>query len=125
MLTIRELLTEALLYIPEAEDTLSCSDIKAGKRFRSGGGVYTFYNRFKEPLYVGISGNVGKRVAEHLHEGRGNKDLYRYVSAGAEAYVSVFYEDSRVYQEIYESYLIDRLQPRYNVAKTGRERIEK
>lgn len=122
-ITLEELFTGSLLSIPDKRYTIPVEQLVKGKRFLNAGGVYTFYNRFNEPLYVGISGNVGKRTNEHLQPKRGNKDLYRYLQGTTGNYVQVFYEGSAVYQEIYESYLIKQLNPRFNVAKTGRERI--
>ncbi|MED4616811.1 GIY-YIG nuclease family protein, partial [Priestia megaterium] len=82
-----------------------------------------FYNKYHEPLYVGISCNLSKRVPEHLGSSKGNKDLIQYINSKDGVYVAVFYEEDKGYQEMYESYLIKVLNPRYNVMKTGREKI--
>lgn len=121
--TLEELFDKALLFVPSADDSLSLQDVQAGERFKPQGGVYTFYNALNIPLYVGISGNVRKRTVDHFHEGSGNYDLYRYITAGNKGYVKVFYVENKAFQEVYESYLIETLQPRYNVAKTGRIKL--
>lgn len=123
MISLRELLDKALLSIPKTDATLTLEDLQHGARFKNIGGVYTFYNVYDEPLYVGISNKIDKRVHEHLGSDKGNKDLLHYLKTDNEIYVTVFYEPSKLYQEIYESYLIFVLNPRYNIAKTGREKI--
>lgn len=122
-ITLRELFEGSLLSIPETAETLSVAQLEQGKRFKDLGGVYIFYNSFHEPLYVGISDSVAKRVPKHIKWGTGNPDLYHYFKEGKDGYVSVFYEDSKAYQEVYESYLIYRLNPRFNIAKTGRIKL--
>jgi len=123
VINIRDLFEEDLLAVPEEDLRLSLHQLSNGSRFATAGGVYTFYNEYNEPLYVGISVNLGRRVPEHLYSNKGNRDLRRHFKAGGEGYVSVFYEDNKMYQEFYESYLIAVLSPRYNVAKTGRRKI--
>lgn len=123
MITLEELVNNRLLSLPKVDSIKSVSKLRGGDRFRSGGGVYTFYNQYHEPLYVGISCNVGKRVLEHLGSSKGNTDLVNYTKSKDGVYVSVFYEENKAYQEIYESYLISTLNPRFNVMKTGRDRI--
>lgn len=122
-ITLRELFEGSLLSIPETAETLTFVQLEQGLRFKDQGGVYCFYNSYHEPLYVGISDSVAKRVPKHLKWGTGNPDLFMYFKAGKGGYVSVFYEESKAYQEVYESYLIYRLNPRFNVAKTGRVKL--
>ncbi|MEH7117250.1 GIY-YIG nuclease family protein [Neobacillus vireti] len=122
MITLDELISKEMLFIPQPDKVLSSAQLQKGERFEYRGGVYTFYNKYMEVLYVGISNNVGKRVMEHFGSPKGNKDLCKY-AATKPVYVSVFYEDRKAYQEIYESYLIKVLNPRFNVEKTGRQKI--
>ena len=122
-ITLRELFNKALLSVPKTESSLTLTELQQGSRFKGRGGVYVFYNLHHEPLYVGISNNVGKRVTEHLGSKKGNKDIVHYIASGKYVYVDVFYEEDKMYQEVYESYLIFQLQPRYNVQKTGREKL--
>ncbi|KAA6455017.1 nucleotide excision repair endonuclease [Bacillus atrophaeus] len=122
LITLDELIAEEALVIPVADAVLSSNELKEGARFESRGGVYTFYNKYLEPLYIGISVNVGKRVMEHFGTPKGNKDLCQYIERET-VYISVFYEDRKIYQEIYESYLIKVMSPRFNVDKTGRQKV--
>lgn len=122
-ITLKELFEGSLLSIPETAETLDLVQLEQGERFKAAGGVYTFYSNFNEPLYVGISDNVRTRVLKHLRKGTGNPDLFHYINSGRRVYVKVFYEESKVYQEVYESYLIQKLAPRFNVAKTGRVKL--
>jgi len=122
LITLDQLIDQDALVIPQADAVLSSTEIKEGARFDSRGGVYTFYNKYLEPLYIGISVNVGKRVMEHFDTPKGNKDLCHYIKREP-VYVSVFYEDRKTYQDIYESYLIQTMNPRFNVDKTGRKKV--
>jgi excinuclease UvrABC nuclease subunit len=122
-ITLEELVNNRLLLVPEIDDVLYAEDLKNGYRFKDRGGVYIFYNRHNEPLYVGISYSLAKRVPEHLGSSKGNKDLMQYIENKWGVYVAVFYEDDKAYQEMYESYLIKILNPRFNVSKTGRVKI--
>ncbi|MGE6629650.1 GIY-YIG nuclease family protein [Bacillus sp. NPDC077027] len=123
MVTIKELIEDRLLVTPNINESTTVSKMLDGGRFQKRGGVYIFYTKHHEPLYVGISNNVGKRVAEHLQSKKGNADLVRFTNAHPDSYVNVFYESDKVYQELYESYLIAVLNPRFNIQKTGREKI--
>lgn len=120
--TVEELFERSLLSIPKTAKELSIVQLGRGERFENRGGVYTFYNCFNEPLYVGISDNVSKRVKAHIN-GTGNVDVARCILSGKDVIIKVFYVDSKAYQEVYESYLIKQLDPRYNVAKTGRAKL--
>lgn len=121
MLSVEQLFKERLLTLPRFKEVKPAIDLLKGNgAFNRVGGVYVFYNEYEEPLYVGISDNVNRRVKAHL-TGRGSKDLKRYNVGKLK--VAVFYESNVAYREIYESYLIETLQPRFNVAKTGRVRL--
>lgn len=125
-ITLEQLLDEQLLQIPEIDEVLLTEDVRRGHRFKNTGGVYIFYNRFNEPLYVGISYNVGKRVPEHLFNSKGNPDLQQYLNCEElqqGCYVAVFYEKDKAKQELYESYLIKLLFPRFNINKTDRDKL--
>lgn len=123
MITLGELLSNSLLIVPPAEESRSLRSLMSGATFKHTGGVYIFYNKHKEPLYVGISNDVGKRVREHLGTPKGNKDICKYLEAGNYISVQVFYEPDKMHQEVYESYLIYQLNPRFNVQKTGRQKL--
>lgn len=123
MISLRELFGKALLSIPKTNEVFTLEELQSGKRPKNRGGVYVFYNVHHEPLYVGISNRLDRRVPEHLGSSKGNKDLIQYISSGKQVYLEVFYEDEKLYQEVYESYLIYQLNPRFNIGKTGREKI--
>lgn len=123
MVTLRELFEDSLLFVPNADESLSVKSLQAGATFKHRGGVYVFFNKHKEPLYVGISKDVAKRVREHLGSPKGNRDLVKYIEAGNHVEIQVIYEPSKMYQEVYESYLIYQLNPRFNVQKTGRVKV--
>lgn len=122
-ITLEELLSKDLLAVPEADAVLSLKQLRQGARFENRGGVYTIFNAYREALYVGISNNVDKRIREHLGSEKGNPDILKYIKQGNQIYVSVFYEPDKLHQEIYEAYLIYQLNPRFNVHKTGRQKI--
>lgn len=123
MFSIKQLVGDQLLDVPPEDNSMSLRQLKGGERFPDRGGVYTFYNEYHEPLYVGITVSLYKRIPEHLQSAKGNIDLVNYINSGRDGYVSVFYEGSKRYQEIYESYLIAKLSPRFNVAKTDRRKV--
>lgn len=118
--TAEELFSRAMLIVPEPDKVVTGTDLQ-GIQHR--GGVYVFFNEFGECLYVGISTDLSKRVPAHLHEGRGNKDLTKYINEGNRVTVELRYEDNASYRELYESYLIIQLVPRFNVAKTEYEKL--
>lgn len=119
-ISVRELFDKALLSVPHPHGSRSLRSLQNGDTFKHVGGVYIFFNQYKEPLYVGISNDVGKRVREHLGTPKGNKDLCQYIEAGNYISVQAIYEPDKKYQEVYESYLIHQLNPRFNIQKTGR-----
>lgn len=120
MYSVDDLFTKRLIETPEIEESYTATELLEGNGSFSGkGGVYVFYNKYKEPLYVGISDNVQRRVKAHL-TGGGSRDLALYTQ---KMYVVAFYEDDAAYRDVYESYLIHTLQPRYNIAKTGRVKV--
>lgn len=121
-LTMNELIEGKLLKIPEMDEILYAEDLKSGHRFEDRGGVYLFYNKHQEALYVGISHSLYKRIPEHLGSTKGNRDLIQYLSSNEGSYVAVFYEEDKAFQELYESYLIKILNPRFNISKTGRKK---
>lgn len=82
-------------------------------------GIYQFYNSEKELLYVGKAANLKTRIKAHL-SGKSNTHL--------------FYEDFhhvRVYclsdpadRELLETYMINKLKPKYNISKVYFDRNE-
>lgn len=122
-ITLQELFKRDLLALPREHETRAVQELPLGIGFKQKGGVYVFTNSYGEALYTGISHNVKSRVVQHLKLDRGNADLYGHLNSHKDCYVTVYYEERQAYREVYESYLIEQLQPRYNVAKTDRERV--
>lgn len=77
------------------------------------GGVYRIYSKENKLLYVGMTSDLYKRIYQHLHVHDPlvnplvfvNHHFYR---------VKGFYEDNSELRKIYESYLINTLQPPCN-----------
>lgn len=120
-ISLDELIGRELLLLPPNQIRSIVSFLE-GDRFSISKGVYVFYNKFNEPLYVGISNKVSSRVLEHIQSPKGNPDLQRYLKQNKGCYVCVFPEVDKTLQEIYEGYLIKTLDPRYNIGKTGRQK---
>lgn len=79
------------------------------------GGVYFLYSG-DELLYIGRSINVKQRVLNHLV---GSGDAIPKQSVSDISHVRGFYVFDINDQEIYESYAIKTLKPRFNKAKTN------
>lgn len=87
----------------------------------SEGGVYLFTGVDDAPLYVGLSDNLGRRLSAHLN-GWGSLDIYNYNKELLK--IKFFEESNSMYRDIYESYLIYTLNPRYNIGKTDRNKLQ-
>lgn len=120
---LTELFNKHMVKLPKETEEMTVQALLLGSRLSPKGGIYVYFNKHNEPLYVGISYNVSSRVIQHLKRDRGNSDLYSHVHNHIGCYVIVYYEPLITYREVYESYLIHILQPRFNVAKTDRERV--
>lgn len=83
------------------------------------GGVYVFKDRFDNVLYVGKTRRFKKRLAEHLR-GAGRSKLFSQHIFTVDLYK--LREDYE--REIYETYMIDRLSPKYNIDKVYRKENE-
>lgn len=123
-ISLEALLEEELLLIPPLE-CKGVEEFYEGDKFTFRSGVYTFYNKYGQPLYVGISNKVNKRIMEHIQSLKGNQDLQHYLKNNPDCHVKAFHEPDKTKQEIYEGYLIMTLNPRFNIGKTGREKVWK
>lgn len=121
---VSEIFNKRLIALPKEAEKHVLSSFNIVKGIQSRGGIYVYRNSNNEPLYVGISRDLHKRVADHLRPNRGNKDLHKFLTTHKDCSVTVYYEENEGYRDVYESYLIDQLRPRYNVAKTGRDRVK-
>lgn len=116
-ITLDELLDQELLrmgrgfqHVPAtSKDVLSITE----------GGVYVFEGVDEAPLYVGLTDNIGRRLSAHLN-GWGSQDIYHY---NRELLTVKFFTEANVlHRDIYESYLIYTLRPRYNIGKTDKKK---
>ena len=82
------------------------------------GGVYFLYSKDGDLLYVGRSVNVKQRLIDHLMGGSGNTKQFSDEISN----VKGFYVYDIADQEIYETYAIKTLRPKYNRAKTDKVR---
>lgn len=99
---------------PEVYATITLKDINSLRE--SVGGVYVFKDRFGVVLYVGKTMQFRKRLADH-RRGDGRSKLFVSQIETIELYnVPDDYE-----REMYETFFINDLQPKYNIAKVYEE----
>ncbi|WP_339306894.1 GIY-YIG nuclease family protein [Paenibacillus sp. FSL R5-0519] len=72
-------------------------------------GIYVFYDVEEKPLYVGKSKDLNRRINEHL-------GLSPYPFDNRAVTVKVYLEDDPTSVDIYESFMISKLEPEYNRA---------
>lgn len=80
---------------------------------RDKGGIFTFYNEEDELLFVGKARKLRQRIKKHFEDNvspiKNNRDeVYK---------ISVFTVDNAMERDIYETYIINTKQPKYNVDK--------
>jgi excinuclease UvrABC nuclease subunit len=76
------------------------------------GGVYCFYSKQGDLLYVGKSKDVKKRMNSHL-KGRSNTNfIYKAFDN-----IIIYYIKDEAEMEIYETYIINKFRPLFNTAK--------
>ncbi|WP_456363073.1 nucleotide excision repair endonuclease [Priestia aryabhattai] len=99
--------------IPDDELELTISNYKSVKKKC---GVYRIYNKDGKLMYVGQTKNLRRRLYEHFTEKRKGYFIQT---------VRFFYVDfedefiTKSYLDMYETYLIRKLKPRYNVQQTA------
>lgn len=77
------------------------------------GGIYLFYNEScDELLYIGKSGNMKQRIRMHLSSDKNTVGIRHNFK-----WVEYFYVDCPMERDIYETYLINTLEPSLNVNK--------
>jgi excinuclease UvrABC nuclease subunit len=78
------------------------------------GGVYLLYTKDDKLLYVGKAGDLKGRVYSHFSGNGGNKiaAFKQYIH-----YCKTSYEDDPVFQDMYETFLINELRPYINMKK--------
>ncbi|MFE7820579.1 GIY-YIG nuclease family protein [Priestia megaterium] len=99
---------------PEVYATITLKDINSLRE--SVGGVYVFKDRFGVVLYVGKTMQFRKRLADH-RRGDGRSKLFVSQIETIDLYnIPDDYE-----REMYETFFINDLQPKYNIAKVYEE----
>lgn len=79
---------------------------------RKKSGVYVFFDNECTPLYVGKSSQLLKRLRDHLRGATHTAEFSKLFRK-----VRVYFESNPFYVEIYETYLINKLRPIFNVSK--------
>lgn len=75
-------------------------------------GVYMFYGKNDELLYIGIAKNLINRIKSHIS---GNTNTYKFYKEFHR--VELFYIQNGMERDILETYLINSLSPKYNKDK--------
>lgn len=96
-----------MIKITMPSDNMSLKESEALRAPRRGG-IYYFFDRFGTIMYVGKSKDLNRRIREHQR----NSHFYIYVH-----YIKLFFADSELEREMYETYAINKHKPRYNSAK--------
>lgn len=78
-------------------------------------GLYWLYDKNNKLLYIGQSMDIRKRIQQHLSGYRGD----HYDSAVC------YYVDSPLDRELYETYMINTMQPPFNVSKVFTYKVER
>lgn len=106
-------ITNMSVNIPEDEDEVTISNYKTVKKKS---GIYKIYNQDEKLMYVGQTENLRRRLYEHFTGKRKGNFIEK---------VRFFYVDfedefiTKSYLDLYETYLIRKLKPRYNVHQTA------
>ncbi|EJP81137.1 nucleotide excision repair endonuclease [Bacillus cereus] len=98
------------------------SDMRAVEELQYVGGIYVFYDKFSNPLYVGISNDLFKRTGQHINHASSSVRLRELIANGTAQRIDYMYVNKISHREIYETYLIKTLRPFCNFGKTGLRR---
>jgi predicted GIY-YIG superfamily endonuclease len=111
-----------VISIEEPNDYLRIKPEKVSLLRGLRGGVYFLENRFGEVIYIGKTSNFKRRIREHLN-GIGRSSLF----CAHIHMVRLYAIKDEFEREIYETYLINKYKPFYNVSKVydKAEEIEK
>jgi excinuclease UvrABC nuclease subunit len=80
---------------------------------REKGGIFMFYNKNDELLFVGKARKIRQRIKKHFEDSVSPIRDHR----NEVAKISVCIVESPVDREIYETYIVNELKARYNVDK--------
>jgi hypothetical protein len=75
-------------------------------------GVYLFYNNMDQIMYIGKASNMRNRIMSHILGNSNTADVCHNFSK-----VECIYVDDPTDRDIYETYLINTLQPPLNIEK--------
>lgn len=98
------------------------SDMRVIADLQYVGGVYVFYDKFSNPLYVGISNDLFKRTGQHINHSSSSVRLRELIASGTAHRIDYMFVNKISHREIYETYLIKTLRPFCNFGKTGLRR---
>lgn len=97
------------IVIPKYEFEFDKNNTKLIKQI---GGIYCFYGKENDLLYIGKAADLRNRIRGHFAGTTSLKDVYHNFNK-----VKGFYCSNPVEREIYETYLINELQPKLNLDK--------
>ncbi len=80
---------------------------------RDRGGIFMFYNNRDELLFVGKARKLRQRIKKHFEDNVSPIKNHR----GEVNRIEIAYVEEPVEREIYETYIINHLQAKYNVDK--------
>ncbi|WP_449538231.1 nucleotide excision repair endonuclease [Ferdinandcohnia sp. Marseille-Q9671] len=80
---------------------------------RDKGGIYMFYNKQQELLFVGKARKLRPRIKKHFEDSVSPIKEHREEVTRIEVCVI----EDPVYREIYETYIINELKSKYNIDK--------
>lgn len=88
---------------------------KTVTRIEKRSGIYVFFDKKNNPLYVGQAADVKTRVYSHF-KGLTNTSMHSHLFYKCK----VFYEDDQLNKDIYELFLINTLKAPVNLSKSYR-----
>ncbi|WP_180827319.1 nucleotide excision repair endonuclease [Bacillus sp. UMB0728] len=95
--------------VPEVSNLISVEDLlKIPEKL----GIYYFYSKDKELLYIGKSNNLRTRIQNHV---RGKTNTAEY--SNEFKYIRYSLTGTELDTDIYETYLISTMNPKYNIGK--------
>lgn len=99
-----------VIELPPVTDYVYClADVA---NFAGFGGVYMMYGYKGELLYVGKTADFRKRLTEHYNKRSNTSGFIQRVKM-----IEIYEVESAADADIYETYLINRMQPKHNVRK--------
>jgi len=105
-MTKEELLEQQLIHFPKIDSTII--NLRSKNKIPDYGGVYAFYSKEGYLIYIGKTASFKQRMNYHLSDG------YKKLISRME----VFRLDNEIDREIYETYLINKWKPLFNIKKT-------